>query len=46
MSGQTRFTLRIDNKVLDKVKASAEENKRSVAKEIEHILEEHFKNKS
>ena len=43
MSYQTRFTLRIDNAVLEKVKARAEKNKRSIAKEIEYILEQYLK---
>ena len=34
-----RFTLRIDNKLYERVKESAQSNKRSVAKEIEYILE-------
>lgn len=34
------FTLRIDEKLFDKIKASAEKNKRSIAKEIEWVLEQ------
>lgn len=36
----TQFTMRIDNEVYQHVKESAERNKRSIAKEIEYILEE------
>ena len=36
----TQFTMRIDNEVYEHVKNSAERNKRSIAKEIEYILEE------
>ena len=34
-----RFTMRIDNKVYEVVKQEAKRNKRSVAKEIEFVLE-------
>lgn len=44
MKDETRFTLRIDTKVLELVKKQAEENKRSTAKEIEFILEKYFEN--
>lgn len=43
MSNQTRFTLRIDNDVLERVKERADRNKRSIAKEIEYILEQYLK---
>ena len=36
------FTLRMHNNLLEKVKANAEKNKRSAAKEIEYILEKYF----
>ena len=39
---QTRFTMRISTELMDKIKAEAERNKRSAAKEIEFILERHF----
>lgn len=39
---QTRFTMRIDSVLLDKIKAEAEKNKRSTAKEIEFILEQYI----
>ena len=39
MDEKTRFTLRIPNDLYDWVKDSAVKNKRSVAKEIEFILE-------
>lgn len=32
------FTLRLDNEILTRVKQSAQENKRSAAKEIEYAL--------
>lgn len=38
---QTRFTMRIDSVLLDRIKAEAEKNKRSTAKEIEFILEQY-----
>ena len=41
---QTRFTMRIDSNLLDRIKAEAEKNKRSTAKEIEFILEQYIKN--
>ncbi len=40
---QTRFTMRINTKLLEKVKEEAEKNKRSTAKQIEFILEEYVK---
>lgn len=45
MVEEKRFTLRISNDVFEKVVKSAEENKRSTAKEIEYILEQHFAKK-
>lgn len=39
---QTRFTMRISTDLLDKIKAEAEKNKRSAAKEIEFILESYI----
>lgn len=45
MANQTRFTLRVNTDVLNKVKESAENNKRSIAKEIEFILEKYFDKK-
>ncbi len=39
---QTRFTIRINTELLDKVKADAEKNKRSTVKEIEFILEQYI----
>lgn len=41
---ETRFTLRIDTELLEKVKMQAINNKRSTAKEIEFILEKYFQN--
>lgn len=43
MSEQKRFTLRMDNDLFEFIKKQAEENKRSVAKEIELLLEQHLK---
>ena len=38
---QTRFTMRINSELLEKVKIEAEKNKRSTAKQIEIILEQY-----
>lgn len=38
--GDTRFTLRIPEELLELVKVEAEKNKRSTGKQIEFILEE------
>ena len=43
---KARFTLRIPQELYALVKKSAEQNKRSVIKEIEFILEKHFENVS
>ena len=43
---KARFTLRIPQELYMLVKKSAEQNKRSVIKEIEFILEKHFENAS
>ena len=43
MTEQKRFTLRIDSKLFELVKEQAEKNKRSIAKEIEYLLEQYFK---
>ena len=40
---QTRFTMRINRELLEQIKAEAEKNKRSAAKEIEYILEQYIK---
>jgi len=40
--GHSRFTLRIPEELLNKVKRAAEESKRSTGKQIEYILEEFF----
>lgn len=37
--GDKVFTMRIDENLLEKIRVSAEKNKRSLAKEIEYILE-------
>ena len=39
---QTRFTMRIDKAIFEKVKEHAVKNKRSAVKEIEFILEKYF----
>lgn len=39
---QTRFTMRIDSQLLEKIKLEAEKNKRSTAKQIEFILEQYI----
>lgn len=39
---ETRFTLRVDTELLNKVKNNALKNKRSTAKEIVFILEKFF----
>lgn len=36
------FTLRLDEKIMEQVKTSAEKNKRSMAKEIEFILDFYY----
>ncbi|MBU5627747.1 hypothetical protein KQI82_12585 [Oscillibacter sp. MSJ-2] len=36
---QTRFTMRINSELLERIKVEADKNKRSTAKEIEFILE-------
>lgn len=41
---ETRFTLRINSELLDKIKALTKKTKRSTAKEIEFILEQYFEN--
>lgn len=38
---QTRFTMRINSELLEKIKVEAEKNKRSTAKQIEFILEQY-----
>jgi len=37
------FTMRIDEELLEKIRKDAERNKRSIAKEIEYILEFHYR---
>ncbi len=39
---QTRFTMRINTELLEKLRADAEKNKRSTAKQIEFILEQYI----
>jgi len=40
MSAEKRFTLRMDEHLFNEVKRLAEKNKRSVAKEIEYLVEQ------
>jgi len=40
---QKRFTLRMDSDLFETIKERAELNKRSIAKEIEHLLENYLK---
>ena len=40
--GEKVFTLRMDEDIFNQVKISADKNKRSIAKEIEFILDRHF----
>lgn len=37
---ETRFTMRLDTELLNRIKARAQKTKRSAAKEIEFILEQ------
>ncbi|MBB6446499.1 Arc family DNA-binding protein [Bacillus benzoevorans] len=39
---EKRYTLRINEETFDKIKQLAESNKRSIAKEIEYILERYL----
>lgn len=45
-SEDTRFTLRINTEILNRIKDEAVKNKRSTAKEIEFILEQFLDNQS
>jgi hypothetical protein len=42
MTDQKRFTLRMDGELFETIKERAEKNKRSIAKEIEHLLENYI----
>lgn len=42
MSEQKRFTLRMDQDLFKEIEERAKKNKRSIAKEIEHLLETHM----
>lgn len=46
MSELRRFTLRIDAEILERIEKQAKDNKRSMSKEIEYILEKHLESKS
>lgn len=39
---QTRFTMRINTELLEKIRVDAEKNKRSTAKQIEYVLEQYI----
>ncbi|HCX3191680.1 Arc family DNA-binding protein [Staphylococcus aureus] len=41
-----RFTLRIDKNLFSEIERSAKRNKRSIGREIEFILSQHFENKN
>ncbi|MCI8387128.1 MAG: hypothetical protein HFE63_01510 [Clostridiales bacterium] len=41
---ETRFTLRIDSEIFERIKYHAKKNKRSSAKQIEFILDEWLRN--
>jgi hypothetical protein len=43
MNEQKRFTLRMDADLFKEIEKKAEENKRSIAKEIEYLLENYLK---
>ncbi|MCW4387037.1 ribbon-helix-helix protein, CopG family [Limosilactobacillus oris] len=42
--GYHRFTLRIEEELYKKIKELADHDKRSISKEIEYIIEEHYGN--
>lgn len=42
MSDEKRFTLRMDAELFERIKDQAEKNKRSIAKEIEYLIEKHL----
>ena len=44
--GLKRFTLRIDEKIFNEIKTRSVKNKRSIAKEIEYILEKYLESES
>lgn len=39
---EKRFTLRMNQRIFDKVSEQAKKNKRSIAKEIEYIIEQYL----
>lgn len=43
---QTRFTMRMNSELLEKIKREAEKSKRSTAKQIEFILEQYMESLS
>jgi hypothetical protein len=46
MNEQKRFTLRMDADLFKMIEKRAEESKRSIAKEIEYLLESYIKSQS
>lgn len=42
METVTQFTMRLDNELYARLKESAEKNKRSIAKELEYIVESYL----
>ena len=46
MSESKRFTLRMDSELFKTIEKRAAENKRSIAKEIEYLLENHIRNEN
>lgn len=46
MSEQKRFTLRMDSDLFKEIEKRAELNKRSIAKEIEFLLEKHLQSEA
>lgn len=46
MTEQKRFTLRMDGDLFKQIEKRAAENKRSIAKEIEYLLEQHLESEN
>ncbi|UAT29462.1 Arc family DNA-binding protein [Bacillus badius] len=42
MTDRKRFTLRMDAELFERIEKLAEKNKRSIAKEIEYLLDQHL----
>ena len=43
-SNEVRFTMRMESGLYEQLKESAQKNRRSLAKELEHIVYNHFNN--